>query len=136
MYPMGRRYLLPTRKRTRTIKEVLGNVVDNNKDEAKTFLQQVSTILPKRERKTSLMSNAFTAEEKAISPTNVLKRRIRNQKTSDSLDNLCVHGLMWMVTLLPSEKKFVSALLDSKSEVNAIYPTFAKKLGLWVRSII
>ena len=30
-------------------------------------------------------------------------------------------------------KKFVSALLDSSSEVNAVHPAFAKELGLPIR---
>ena len=124
-YLVGNNHLLlsrlppPTRRRTRTTKEVLSTVVDEDGDEAKTLLQQVLTLFLRRKKKTSPMLNASTAEGRAISPINVLRRKSRSQKTSDSLDNLRVDGLTWTVTLSPSEKKSVSALLDSRSEINA-----------------
>ena len=81
---------LPTRRRTRTTKEVLGTVVDGDGDEAKTPLRQVSTLLPRRKKKISPMSNASTAEGRAILPTSVLRKGTRSQKTSGSLGNLYV----------------------------------------------
>ena len=81
------------------------------------------------------MLNAFIIEKKAISPTSVLKKRIKSQKTSDSLDNLHIDGLAWMVILLIFEKKFVLSLFDLGNEVNTMHLIFAKKLGLWVRLI-
>ena len=69
-------------------------MVDKDKDEAKTPLRQVLTLLLKRKKKTSPMSNASNVEGSAISPTSVLRKRTKSQKTSDSLNNLCVDGLM------------------------------------------
>ena len=88
-----------------------------------------------KKKETPPKSIASTVERRAILPTSVLKRRTKSQKTSNSLDDHRIDGLLWTATLLPCEKKSVLALLDSKSEVNAIHPTFAKELGLRVRPI-
>ena len=44
-----------------------------------------------------------------------------------------VHKFYISGTPLPSREKSVLALFDSDSEVNAIYPTFAQKLALFIR---
>ena len=108
-------------------------MVDEDGDEAKTPMQQVSTLLPRKKKETSPTSNASTAEGRATSPTSVLRRRTRNQKTSDSLDDLRGDGLTWTVSLSPSKKKSVPALLDSGSEANARNPAYATELELLVR---
>ena len=60
-------------------------MVDKDGDEAKTPLQQVLTLLLRKKKKISPMSNVFTIEGRAILPTNIFKKRTKSQKTSDSL---------------------------------------------------
>lgn len=50
----------------------------------------MSILFPKRKKKISHISNAFSEEEKAITPINVLKTRIKSWKTSISLSNFYV----------------------------------------------
>ena len=119
IYPVASRHFSPTRKKNRTTKEVLIIVVDEDGDEVKTPLQQVSIFFLRRKKKTFPILNASTVERRAISPTNILEKKTRSQKTSDSFNNLCIDGLTWTVTLSPFEKKSVLALLDSGSEVDA-----------------
>ena len=70
---------------------MLGTIVDKDGDGAKTPLQQVSALHPRKKKKISTMSNASTVEERAILPISVLKKGTRSQKTSDNLDNLYVN---------------------------------------------
>ena len=79
------------------------------------------------------MSNASTVEGRATLPTSVLKKRTKSWKTSDNLNDLLVDRLTWTVTLSPSEKKSVPALLDSGSEANARNPAYATELELLIR---
>ena len=89
-YLVGSNNLPPTKpiKRIRTTKEVLGAMVDEDRVEVKTPLQQVSTLLAKRKKRISPTSNASSAKEKAITPASVLRRR--SQKTSVGLGDLHV----------------------------------------------
>ena len=80
-YPVGSRHPPPIWKKTRTTKEVFGTLVNEDKDEAKTPLWQIWTLLLKKKKKISPMSNTFTTEGRVISPTSVFKRRTRSQKT-------------------------------------------------------
>ena len=90
MYPMESKHPPPTRKRTRTTKEVLGIVVDGDKNEAKIPLQQMSTLFPRRKKKISPMLNTSFVEKKAILLTSVFRKATKSQKTSDSLGNFHV----------------------------------------------
>ena len=64
--------------------------VDENRDKAKTHLQQMLTSLPKSKKKTSLNSNTSTIEKRTIMLTNILRKRNKSQKTSKNLGNLHV----------------------------------------------
>lgn len=75
-------------KKTKTIKEVLDAIKNKNKDKATTPLQQVLTSFLIRNKKTSPTLNASSAEKKAITLTNALKKRSKNQKTSIGIKNL------------------------------------------------
>lgn len=61
MYLVENNNLIPTKtaKRTRTTKEILGVIVNKSKVESKTFLQLVSTSLPKNKKKTFLYQMLF-----------------------------------------------------------------------------
>ena len=75
-------------------------------------------------------------------PTRKSEKTRTPLKTSDSLGAFVFTKLRRLIDLeqvlyirYPTtlREKFVSALLNSESEVNAIHPIFAKELGLWVR---
>lgn len=105
MYLVRNNYLSSTRarliKRTRiikTTKEIFVVIIKENKVEAKTPLQQVSTLLSKKKkiRKTCLRSSAIVVIKRIIMQQSVLsqKKTKISQKISDSLDNLCIDGLI------------------------------------------
>lgn len=55
--------------------------MDENKDEAKTHLQQMSTSFSGKKKETSSKLNASTIEKKAIISTSIFKRKNKSQKT-------------------------------------------------------
>lgn len=63
-------------KKIRITKEVFAAMVDKNKIEPKTSLQYVFTLLPKKKKRTFLISNNSSAKEKFIILINVFKRKI------------------------------------------------------------
>lgn len=66
-------------KKIKTVKEVFNIVVNKNKVEGKIPLQQVSTPLLKKRKKTSLIFNTFSVKEKAITLANIPKKRAKKQ---------------------------------------------------------
>ena len=90
IYLVGNKHLplsrLPLPTQRRTTMEALGM----ERDKAKTHLQQTS-IPSQRRKKTSPKLSASTAGKKAISPTGVLKRKNKSQKTNIGLGDFHVN---------------------------------------------
>lgn len=74
-YLIKSNHLLLIKKKTRTTKKIFDVAVDKDKIEAKTFLQQMLTLLSRKKIRTSFISNAFSVKKKTINLVNVLKKR-------------------------------------------------------------
>lgn len=72
-------------KKPKTTKEVFDTIVNKDWVKAKTPIEQVLTLLSKKKKKTSLLSNTFFIKKKAITPTNIFKKKTKSQKTGMSL---------------------------------------------------
>ena len=76
----------------------------------------------------------IAATEEAFGDIEIKKtgKNGKNSKNRDEdLTNLA--RVLYIQYPITSRKQFLLALLDSRGEVNAIYPTFAKELGLPIR---
>ena len=119
--------------------------MDKDEAEGKTHLQQVSTLLSKRKKETFSKSNVSTVGRRAIISIGVLRKKtgviklvtvlatsmpitIAREEVFEDGENLSSNfaQIPYIYYLINFANKFVSALFDSSSKINAIYPTFAK----------
>lgn len=85
-------------------------MVDENKDKAKTLLQQVSILFLKKTKKTSPISNISTIERKSILSTNIFGKKLGIKKL--------VLVLVILISVTVAREEVVENTESSKDDQN------------------
>ena len=93
-----------------------------SEEEAKKLVSVLATFMP-----------ATGIREKAVETTETVSKDGKESK-GNHLENLVQVLCIWYPITFWTKSISVSGLFDSGSEVNAIYPTFARELGLSIRT--